>query len=652
MRSESVEAAIAAALDRARFFASRGWTLALRHENQDQLAWETFRGHLLDAAATRQTRTFASWTVCRRLPDQEAEPVLAVYWERAAGRLYVVRFLRVHGFEVFDEAPDIIQSRPVQKLARELVGCIDLQRVQSSEHCAEQLGHYAFLAVVGTSRLPITSSESPLPAFVLGELGYLPARGPAGDQPVADAAELLRYSVAELPTELARAKAVELALRTGDTSEAAQLADEWLNAWRASGRPTRDAIKVLRTLFNHLALSPHTPFLETFIRWLEALAAPARLGAPDVLDLVSHMLVLLVRHLTAFDLRRFHQRGANYPDALFLDGLLKLLLNAVEHSPELFSTDEDGDDPVCRRRRRALRQAMILRQHYAGLAVPDAPTSSGEQLQVLPAAIARVPVEQIDNPALRTKRLFEQDPLHAYLQGKALRGLLPVLATDLQDTVELRELGAALYLDRPLGAFKEPGEVDRTPLAVYETFSRSVALQRLQELEEIGIVSRSGVAVLRDSLRALHVPGVGVSRLGFASRPAVVALEDANQLVSDIVFRRMTPGSARRLLAAYDLSALAHQYPEQDAWLRLADAALLIRTHTLAEIRDGAPVLTAFDRQLTPRLELCAAAPNSSLHYAERMGEEYLADGLQVTAIWEQGERRELAAPISLMALH
>ena len=652
MRSESVEASIAATLDPARFFAGRDWTLVLQHDGQDQLVWETFRGHLLDAAATRQRRTFASWTAYRRRHDREAEPVLAVYWDRAAERLYVVRFLRLYGFETFEEASNIIQSRPVQKLARELIGCIDLQRVRSPDECAEQLGHYAFLAVVGTSRLPITSPESPLPAFALGELGYLPARGSAGDRSVVDAAELLRYSAAELPTELARAKAVELALRTCATSEAARQANEWLSAWRASGRSTSDAIKVLRTLFNHLALSPHTSFLETFIRWLESLADPAHLGARDVLDLVCYMVILLVRHLTAFDLRRFHQRGANYPDALFLDGLLKLLLNAVEHLPELFGVNGDGDDLACRRRRRALRQALVLRQHYAGLAVPDAPTSFGEQLQVLPASLPKVPVEQIENPASRRKRLFEQDPLQPYLQGKALRDLFPALKADLQGAVELRELGAALYLDRPLGAFKEPGEVDRTPLAVYETFSRSVALQRLPELEEIGIVSRADVAMLRDSLRALHVPGVGVSRLGFASRPAVVALEDANQLYSDVVFRRMPTGSARRLLAAYDLSALAHQQPEHHAWLLSADASLLIRTHTLVEIRDGAPLLTAFDRQLNPRLEFRAAAPSSSLHYAERTGEEYLAEGLRMAAIWEQGQRHELAAPIPLAALH
>ena len=49
-------------------------------------------------------------------------------------------------------------------------------------------------------------------------------------------------------------------------------------------------------------------------------------------------------------------------------------------------------------------------------------------------------------------------------------------------SVELRELGTALYLDRPLGVYKEPAEVDRTPLLSYEAFSLTIAEARLRNL--------------------------------------------------------------------------------------------------------------------------------------------------------------------------
>ena len=102
-------------------------------------------------------------------------------------------------------------------------------------------------------------------------------------------------------------------------------------------------------------------------------------------DFLANLLRRLCRHLTAFDLVTFHHRGANYPDALLLDDALKRCLR----HPGLLST---------RLQRPRLRQAWLLRRHYEGHLVPDAPTSEGENVRVLPAAFPRVPEEQILEP--------------------------------------------------------------------------------------------------------------------------------------------------------------------------------------------------------------------------------------------------------------
>jgi len=57
--------------------------------------------------------------------------------------------------------------------------------------------------------------------------------------------------------------------------------------------------------------------------------------------------------------------------------------------------------------------------------------------------------------------------------------------TDLQEPEELQELGTAVFLDRPLGALKHPGEPDCTPLLSYQAFSRFIARTRLRFLHDI-----------------------------------------------------------------------------------------------------------------------------------------------------------------------
>src|SRR5207244_4963663 len=130
-----------------------------------------------------------------------------------------------------------------------------------------------------------------------------------------------------------------------------------------------------------------------------------------------------------------------------------------------------------------LRQGWLLRCRYQGLPVPDLPTSAGENLRVLPSPYLRVPEEQILIPAKRTKRLFAGTELSQpkeFVLAEALRQSM----VDLQHPAELRELGMALFLDRPLGLFKAPTEPDQTLLFSYEAYSATVAEQRLQYLAQ------------------------------------------------------------------------------------------------------------------------------------------------------------------------
>src|SRR5262249_31351726 len=155
-------------------------------------------------------------------------------------------------------------------------------------------------------------------------------------------------------------------------------------------------------------------------------------------------------------------------------------LKLAEQFPQLFlGAGSEEQTQKTRRRRRALRQGWLLRRNYEGHAVPDAPTSPGENARILPAPFLHVPEEQIQNYHKRHKHLFEGQPLPD-LPAAVFRQSL----ADLVHPEELLELGTAVFLDRPLGSLKAPGEPDQTPMLAYEAFSPSVAEKRLFQLAE------------------------------------------------------------------------------------------------------------------------------------------------------------------------
>ncbi len=578
MHPEQAAAAIADSLRPERFVVTGTRTTSprLRHRPTDCVPWELFRGHLLDASQTRQRRCFDSWAVF--VGDEDEEPLLAVRLEAEEGRVFVVRSFLVHGHEAIEEN-GVLTTRPALKWLRELVGSLSCQEYDDLAAFQADLEHLVHLAFVGTSRLPVTSLESPLPAFNLGHLAYFPAT------------ESEWYAMRRL----------EFALRSGDEATA----EAYLKR--------SDFGDLMRMLFNHLALSPWTEFIPRLTRLL--------LRRPDheAASLLSYFLRHLVRHLTAYDLKTFHNRGANYPDALAIDLWLRELVGLLDRHEELRQD---------RLLRRALRQAWLIRKQLEGLPVPDHPTSPGENLRVLPPPFDRLPEEQLLRPEHRRLRLFADQPAEALLTP-AMRQMLRDTLHDLDDEAELRELGLAVFLDRPFGVFKVPGEVDRTPLFAYEAFSRSIARHRLRQWHDLGFLDLQHWQNLINKLDEMLLVGVPVTELPGRERAGVVALEDALRASLDFVFLRATRSSremSRRLLAPW----IAHL---PDSIQRRI--VLPIRSPRSRLFADGNAFLTVYDECHRPVLEFGLAQTTAGpIRYREHAGVEQLAEGLKLLRWW------------------
>ncbi len=628
--------AIEQALQPGRFFLPGEHALEVIHCPRERIAWEIHGGHLLDQWQTRQRCEFEAWNiVVSASGEPQCDRLLSVKYDAGENKLYVVRYLLVHGWQPLESSPGVIESRPVRKEMPELVGTIDLteQHVRGAAVFAE-LSTLLYLAVVGTSRLPITSLESPLPAFSLGKLMYLP-QGSGSGEPLSDPLKLIRQVSSSEATLPQKAKLLEVVLRAADLGEIPEVAKCLVTAASADAGGMDGLPAVLRTMLNDIALSPYTGFATKLIRLLDELARAEALGAAAVMDVVSYLLRHLTRHLTAYDLTTFHNLGANYPDALLLDTALKMYLHFIERRPDHFASCDTDDYDAARRkrvRRRALRQACLLRQAYEGHRVPDVPTSPGDNQRVLPEPYGRVPEEQITQPLRRRKQLYAGEPLSSMLTATARR-LLGQSVDDLHHRAELEELGAALFLDRPLGIFKQAGEVDRTPLLSYHAFSREIATRRLRRLHDSGLMeSGKQHKQFETAIAAAATFGYPATQLSSPQRQGVVCLEDARLAAADFVFFKTGRRSLKEFCSLCDWSDLTRVDPKVAEWLRNDDSVLLIRTGSSREAVSGKSFLTAFDRRMQPQLEM-ALTTCSPPQYRESRGVEFLRGGLRVSAI-------------------
>ena len=236
----------------------------------------------------------------------------------------------------------------------------------------------------------------------------------------------------------------------------------------------------------------------------------------------------------------------------------------------------------------------------------------------------------------------------------------------------------ALYLDRPLGVFKEPAEVDRTPLLSYEAFSLTIAESRLQRLCGLPPGGRSGgrapirsqnelsQLIIRLQKAATTYQGIPASQFTAVPRLGPVALEDARRAAADFQFLRTTAVSFQQFLGHFDLDLLKARFPEVAEWLRTAREVLAIREPHAVEARAAGftikSVLTIFDEWLLRRLVLgmrvptdASKQPAASNLYVEIAGIDLPADGLWVLSVWTQngdhdGQRHDLTQePVQLL---
>ena len=629
MNTDPLNAAIRQACNPANFFVGSGFRLRVVETDHDVARWEIFQGHLLPPTQTRNEKTFRSWNLFLDSEQSESTaPIISIKVDESEQRIFVVRCILMQTCEAYEERPNVILSRPVKKWIGELVGSITLCENITPDGLLPRLTDCLSRAVVGTSRLPITSLESPLPAYLLGQLSYVPGHD-AGS--ICDLEELIRRKLSSEMPPACRARLLETVLRALPGAEVDHIAETFWTCWRSCGLSSDDASRLLRDLFNHLALSPYTDMIDRLIGVLRHWSSPRCAGPELIIDAISYMLRHLVRHLTAYDLVTFHHAGANYPDAMMLDALLRAYLQWIDQDSSLFHST---DNPRACLRRRALRQACLVRQQYQGHLVPDLPTSPGENARVLPAPYAPVPEAQLVDLSARTRRLYHDRTLSELISG-TVHDVLNTSFADLGRDDELRELGMGVFLDRPLGVSKQPGHIDRTPLLSYEAFSRTIAAHRLERAASWGLIELGQAGEkCRQQLREMPVPGYPAARLPGSQRPGVVALEDARVASEDFVLLRTTRRSLDELLGQYDFSPLARRFPALSDWLFTSSHVLMIRVPSTSDQHGG--LITCYDKQMRPRLELDVQRDvGQEITYVEQAGVERLKRGLRVCRVWE-----------------
>lgn len=591
----------------AQFMIGTSLKLTWDHRGQETTHWELFRGQALDHTKTREKRTFESWNIWQGdTAGTPQEPMISVKLDLPGRRIHVTRSIACRGHESYTEGNAILSRENVRRV-RELVGSIDLDRLATCTQIQDELTALLFFAIVGASRLPLTSLEAPLPAFTFGQLAYCFC-GDTDDPPIESPEDLVRLALRLNLSPLEMSRALEAALRAESSDRIPNLAESFAAASAENGIDIRRLPALLREVFNNVALSPYNDFVAKALRFAGCL-----LDGDDEACFLTHLLRQLGRHLTSFNLVRFHHRGANYPDALLLEEVISRVAAIVDQSPQLFvaiETDHESEARRKRLRRRGLRSAWLICRQYHGHPVPDSPTSPGENNRVLPEPFASVPDEQIADSSKRRKRLF----LERRMEGSAtMRELLLQSVADLEYTDERLELGLGLFLDRPFGFAKSIGEPDRTTLLSHEAFSLEIARQRLNLLSELGDV--------RAHILQEHPDGVSSWNLVSRQRPGVASIADAKLAAGDFKFVRTTRRTLRDLLATYEFSPL-HGAGIVD-WLQ-KDSGLAVPSP------DSPDQLCFYDSHGCVRLRV---QMNASQGYRTRAGVEALAAGLNVVVV-------------------
>ena len=180
----------------------------------------------------------------------------------------------------------MIESRESVAWTRELVGSIALADFAELEELQDELICLLWQAVVGTSRLPLTSVEAPLPAFSFGKLHYV-ARTEPQERPMNSLEQLVTCFDEALATK-EQTKLIEFNLRRGSRVEALQFLSKY---------PRGPSMAMWRDIFNEVSLSPYTNFVDN--------ARRVHIGHRLRSILAALTSESIHRHLTAYDLVTF-----------------------------------------------------------------------------------------------------------------------------------------------------------------------------------------------------------------------------------------------------------------------------------------------------------------------------------------------------------
>ena len=163
MNDDALIAAISRLWRPGNFCVGRSLRCAWQFETTQAIPWETFRGRLVEDRRA-PPRPFLAWNLLpvvdgpgrRRSADLRPRRRTA----RSTSRGYLI---------YAHEADASLETLEVQRWTRELVGNDLRSAITTRTSLLAEIRTLIRHAVVGTSRLPLTSVEAPHPAFTLGQ---------------------------------------------------------------------------------------------------------------------------------------------------------------------------------------------------------------------------------------------------------------------------------------------------------------------------------------------------------------------------------------------------------------------------------------------------------------------------------------------------
>src|SRR5262249_42946859 len=147
-----------------------------------------------------------SWNIYwEESAGERGGPILSIKLEETAQRVHVTRGLLCRVWEPFAANGNVIETRLIHRWLSELMGTIELDSHPATELHAELI-RLLLRGVIGLSRLPLTSIESPLPGFSLGKMAYFYRQSGDIKESIREPDELIRAVLSAKTDWLEKAK--------------------------------------------------------------------------------------------------------------------------------------------------------------------------------------------------------------------------------------------------------------------------------------------------------------------------------------------------------------------------------------------------------------------------------------------------------------